>query len=64
MSIRMTKAQMRTLAALEGQLVEPHDDGTGWEFDQWPDGEVRVRDLERDFYIAADGKVQGGWVTS
>lgn len=64
-SIRITREQIATLGKLAGSrvgLVEPDadDPAKGWPVQQEQDPEhglvLRVRDIERDFYIAPDGK--------
>jgi len=72
-TIHITASQMVALGRLVGgtfdhggstaQLVEPEHELGGafmgrWEVQLAPDGDLRLRDVERDFYITPGGSIR------
>ncbi len=60
-AITITPGQMVALGKLVSNaiLCEPHDGNTvgRWEIVQVGDGDIRVRDIEQDFYISPGGQI-------
>lgn len=61
--ITMTPGQMVALGKLVtglDLLIEPHepDQDGRWTIEQTADGDLRVRDVERDFYLSPGGGIR------